>query len=75
MQYLGAISKMKEWSQLISKANHWALESMVWNQTVIQVCAPITNAKEVEVEQFYEDLLDFLVWVLVTQSCQLFETP
>ena len=26
------------------------------NITVIQVYAPITNAKEVEVEQFYEDL-------------------
>jgi len=28
--------------------------------TVIQVCAPITNAEEAEVEQFYEDLKDLL---------------
>ena len=28
--------------------------------TVIQVCAPATNAKEAEVEQFCEDLQDFL---------------
>ena len=28
--------------------------------TVIQVYAPISNAEEAEVEQFYEDLQDFL---------------
>ena len=28
--------------------------------TVIQVYAPTTNAKEAEVEQFYEDLQDLL---------------
>ena len=28
--------------------------------TVIQVCAPTSNADEVEVEQFYEDLQDLL---------------
>ena len=28
--------------------------------TVIQVYAPTTNAEEAEVEQFYEDLRDFL---------------
>ena len=27
---------------------------------VIQVCAPTTDAKEAEVEQFYEDLQDLL---------------
>ena len=31
-----------------------------FNITVIQVCAPTTNAKEAEVEQFYEDLQDLL---------------
>ena len=31
-----------------------------YNITVIQVYAPITNAKEAEVEQFYEDLQDLL---------------
>ena len=30
------------------------------NIIVIQVYAPITNAKEAEVEQFYDDLQDFL---------------
>ena len=30
------------------------------NITVIQVYAPTTNAKEAEVEQFYEDLQDLL---------------
>ena len=31
-----------------------------FNITVIQVYAPITNAKEAEVEQFYDDLQDLL---------------
>ena len=31
-----------------------------FNITVIQVCAPTTNAKEAEVEFFYEDLQDLL---------------
>ena len=31
-----------------------------FNITVIQVCAPTTNAKEAEVEWFYEDLQDLL---------------
>ena len=31
-----------------------------FNTTVIQVCAPTTNAEEVEVEWFYEDLQDLL---------------
>ena len=31
-----------------------------FNITVIQVYVPTTNAKEVEVDQFYEDLWDFL---------------
>ena len=30
------------------------------NITVIQVCAPISNTEEAEVEQFYEDLQDLL---------------
>ena len=42
---------------------------------VIQAYAPTNNVEEAEFEQFYEDLLDLLVWVLVTQSCQLFGTP
>ena len=31
-----------------------------FNITVIQVFAPTTNAEEVEVDQFYEDLQDLL---------------
>ena len=31
-----------------------------FNITVVQVCAPTTNAKEVEVEQLYDDLQDLL---------------
>ena len=31
-----------------------------FNITVIQVYAPTTDVKEAEVEQFYEDLQDFL---------------
>ena len=30
-----------------------------FNTTVIQVCAPTTNAEEAEVERFYEDLKIF----------------
>ena len=52
MQYFGAISKMTEWSV------HF--QGKPFNTTVIQVYALITNAKEAEVEQFYEDLQDLL---------------
>ena len=31
-----------------------------FNMTIIQVCAPTSNAEEAEVEWFYEDLQDFL---------------
>ena len=31
-----------------------------FNITVIQVCAPTSSTEEAEVEQFYEDLQDFL---------------
>ena len=46
MQYLGAISKMTE--------------GKPFNITVIQVCAPTSNAEEAEVEWFCEDLQDLL---------------
>jgi len=32
----------------------------IFNITVIQVCTPTTNAKKVEVDQFYEDLQELL---------------
>ena len=51
MQYLDAISKMTEWSLFQSKP---------LNITVIQVYAPTSNAEEAELEQFYEDLQDFV---------------
>ena len=36
------------------------LHGKPFNITVIQVCAPTSNAEEAEVEQFYEDLQDLL---------------
>ena len=40
------------------------------NITVIQVDAPVTNAKEAKVQQFYEDLQDLLE--LITKKDILF---
>ena len=53
MQYLGAISKPIEWNQFISKTKPF-------NIIVIQVYVPSSDAKEAEVEWFYEDLQDLL---------------
>ena len=36
------------------------LQGKPFNITVIQVYVPITNAEEAEVDEFYEDLEDFL---------------
>ena len=52
MQYLDAISKMT----MISVR----FQSKSFNIMVIQVYAPTSNAEEVEVERFYEDLQDLL---------------
>ena len=41
-----------------------------FNITVIQVCAPTSNAEEAEVERFYEDLQDLLA--LTAQKDVLF---
>ena len=49
MQYLEAISKTTEWSLFVSEAN-----------LSIPVYVPTSNAEEVEVEWFYEDLQDLL---------------
>ena len=35
-----------------------------FNSTVIQVYAPTNNAKEAEIERFYEDLQDLLELIL-----------
>ena len=45
-------------------------EGKPFNITVIQVYAPTTNAKEVEVEWFYEDLQDLLE-LIPTKRCPL----
>ena len=52
MQYLGAISKQQNVSV--------CFQSKPFNITVIQVYAPTTNAKEAEVEQFYDGLQELL---------------
>ena len=51
MQYLDAVSKMKEWSPF---------PRQTFNTTVIQVYAPTTNAEEVQLEWLYKELPDFL---------------
>ena len=48
MQFLGAISKMTEWSV--------RFQDKPFNITIIQVYSPTTNAEEAEVEWFCEDL-------------------
>ena len=52
MQYLGAVSKMAEWSV--------CFQGKPFSITVIQIYAPTTNDEEAEVERFYEDLQDLL---------------
>ena len=53
MQYLDAISKN---DRMISVY----FQGKPFNITIIQVYAPNSNAKETEVERFYEDLQDLL---------------
>ena len=63
MQYLDAISKTREWSLFISKANLGDITKIFisqYNITAIQVYTPASNAEEAEVERFYEDLQDLL---------------
>ena len=52
MQNLDAISKMTEWSVYF--------QDKPFNIMVIQVYIPTSNGEEAKVEQFYEDLQDFL---------------
>ena len=52
MQYLEAISRQQ---------NDPCYKGKPFSITVIQVYAPTTNAKEAEVEWFYEDLQDLPV--------------
>ena len=65
MQYLSAISKMTEWSV--------CFQDKSFNITAIQVCAPTTNAEEVEVEWFYEDLQDLLELALEKDIISIIE--
>ena len=63
MQYLDAISKTREWSLFVSKANLGDITIIFisqYNITAIQVYTPASNAEEAEVERFYEDLQDLL---------------
>ena len=53
MQYLGTISKNYKMLSV-------CFQGKLFNITVIQVYAPTSNAKEAEVEWFYEDLQDLL---------------
>ena len=53
MQYLGAISKNY---RMISVG----FQAKPFNITVMQAYAPITSAKEAEVQWFYDDLQDLL---------------
>ena len=52
MQQLGTVSKM---TMILV-----CFQDKAFNITVIQVYAPTTEAKEDEVEEFYEDLQDLL---------------
>ena len=42
------------------RQNDLCFQGKPFNITVIQVCAPTSNAEEAEVERFYEDLQDLL---------------
>ena len=50
MQYVSAISKMTEKPLLV--------QGKPFKITVMQVCAPTTDADEAEADRYYEDLQD-----------------
>ena len=64
MQYLGATSKMTEWSV--------CFQGKPCSITVIQVYGPTTDAEEAELNQYYEDIQDFLE--LIPNKAVLFIT-
>ena len=70
MQYLGAISKMREWSLTLTLNNDSCFQGKSFSLRVTQVYAPTTNAEEAE--WFYEDLQDLLE--LTPQNDVLFIT-
>ena len=53
MQYLGTISKKDRMISVL-------FQGKPFNITVLQLYAPTSNAEEVKVERFYEDLQDLL---------------
>ena len=53
MQYLGAVSKNDRMISVCFQGKSFSI-------TVIQVYVPTTNAKEAEVERFYDDLPNLL---------------
>ena len=52
MQYLDAVSKM---TMILVR-----FQGKPFNMTVTQAYAPTTNAEEVKIEQFYDDLLELI---------------
>ena len=53
--------KCSTWMQFQKRQNDLcSFPRQPFNITVIQVCAPTSNAEEAEVERFYEDLQDLL---------------
>ena len=52
--------KCSTWMQSQKQQNDLCFQGKPFNITVIQVYAPTTNAKEAEVEWFYDDLQDLL---------------
>ena len=54
------IPKCSTWVQSEKRQNDLSFfQGKLFNSTVIQVYTPTTNAKEVEVDWFYEDPQDF----------------
>ena len=54
--------KHSTWMQSQEWQNDLCLQGKPFNITVIQVCAPTSNAEEAEVKWFYEDLQDLKNW-------------
>ena len=52
--------KCSTWVQSQKRQNDLCFQGKPFNITVIQAYAPMSNAEEAEVEQFYEDIQDFL---------------
>ena len=62
MQYLGAASKITEWSWFVSKANHTV------SQQSKSVPQPVM-LKKLTLNDFYEDLQELLEWIPKKKRC------